>query len=173
MLLMVLRDRRRRVDRGRIGDHSRGRGFRVRLHERELHALRERLQTRVARGLCHVAGYRSRMNIGFIGLGAMGLPMTRHIVEAGHDVTVASRSRVPIDMAVAAGAADGETPAGVVDASEVTLLCVPRSSDVVDVPAGATQALGGGKIVVTTWTIEPPVEREQHERRHSMGTAYK
>ena len=44
------------------------------------------------------------MEVGFIGLGAMGLPMARHLVEAGHDVTVASRSRGPIDAAVAFGA---------------------------------------------------------------------
>jgi len=40
------------------------------------------------------------MQIGFIGLGAMGLPMTRHLLAAGHEVTVASRSRPPIDAAV-------------------------------------------------------------------------
>ena len=44
------------------------------------------------------------MQVGFIGLGAMGLPMARHLVDAGHDVTVASRSRGPIDAAVAFGA---------------------------------------------------------------------
>ena len=33
------------------------------------------------------------MRIGFIGLGAMGLPMAGHLVAAGHDVTVASRGR--------------------------------------------------------------------------------
>ena len=31
------------------------------------------------------------MRIGFIGLGAMGLPMAGHLVAAGHEVTVASR----------------------------------------------------------------------------------
>lgn len=95
------------------------------------------------------------MNIGFIGLGAMGLPMTRHIIDAGHQVTVTSRRRVPIDMAVAAGAADGGTPAGVVGASEVTILCVPRSDDVVDVLDAASPALVDGKIVVDTSTIDP------------------
>ncbi len=44
------------------------------------------------------------MRIGFVGLGAMGLPMTGHLVAAGHEVTVASRSRGPIDAAVALGA---------------------------------------------------------------------
>jgi 3-hydroxyisobutyrate dehydrogenase-like beta-hydroxyacid dehydrogenase len=50
------------------------------------------------------------MRIGFIGLGAMGLPMAGHLVAAGHEVTVASRSRGPIDEAVALGAHDGGTP---------------------------------------------------------------
>ena len=44
----------------------------------------------------------TRMQIGFVGLGAMGLPMTRHLLAAGHDVTVASRGRGPIDAAIAA-----------------------------------------------------------------------
>jgi 3-hydroxyisobutyrate dehydrogenase len=112
------------------------------------------------------------MNIGFIGLGAMGLPMTRHIVDAGHHVTVTSRSRIPIDMAVAAGAADGGTPAGVVGASEVTILCVPRSPDVVDVLDAAASALGKGKIVVDTSTIDPDIERAQHERVNATGARY-
>jgi len=112
------------------------------------------------------------MDIGFIGLGAMGLPMTRHIIEAGNDVVVSSRSRVPIDMAVAAGAADGGTPADVVGASEVTILCVPRTADVVDVLDAAAPALGEGKIVVDTSTIDPDVEREQHDRVNSSGARY-
>ena len=30
------------------------------------------------------------MRIGFVGLGAMGLPMVGHLLTAGHEVTVAS-----------------------------------------------------------------------------------
>jgi 3-hydroxyisobutyrate dehydrogenase-like beta-hydroxyacid dehydrogenase len=66
------------------------------------------------------------MHIGFIGLGAMGLPMAGHLVAAGHDVTVASRGRGPIATAVSQGAADGGSPLGVAEASEVILLCVPN-----------------------------------------------
>ena len=43
------------------------------------------------------------MRVGFVGLGAMGLPMTLHLIDSGHDVTVASRRRGPIDAAVSAG----------------------------------------------------------------------
>ena len=56
------------------------------------------------------------MRIGFIGLGAMGLPMAGHLMAAGHDVTVASRSRGPIDAAVSQGAVDGGSPLGVAEA---------------------------------------------------------
>ena len=112
------------------------------------------------------------MQIGFIGLGAMGLPMTRHLLAAGHDVTVASRSRPPIDAAVAAGARDGGDPRGVIAASEITVLCVPDSPDVVAVVNAALPALGPGKIVVDTSTIDPEVERAQHARVAATGAAY-
>ena len=112
------------------------------------------------------------MRVGFIGLGAMGLPMARHLVDARHDVTVTSRSRGPIDKAVAAGAIDGGSHDEVVRASEVTIVCVPGSSDVVDVLDAATPALGDGKIVVDASTIDPDVERAQHERVTATGARY-
>jgi 3-hydroxyisobutyrate dehydrogenase len=112
------------------------------------------------------------MNIGFIGLGAMGLPMTRNLLGAGHEVTVTSRSRAPIDTAVAAGAIDGGTSDEVVRASEVTIICVPGSSDVVDVLDVAMPALSKTKIVVDASTIDPDVEREQHERVAATGARY-
>jgi 3-hydroxyisobutyrate dehydrogenase len=112
------------------------------------------------------------MRIGFIGLGAMGAPMTRHLLEAGHDVTVASRSRPPIDAAVAAGAREGDGPAAVVAASEVTILCVPDSPEVIEVLDAAMPALEAGKIVVDTSTIDPEIERAQHARVHATGAAY-
>jgi 3-hydroxyisobutyrate dehydrogenase len=112
------------------------------------------------------------MRVGFIGLGAMGLPMARHLVDAGHEVSVTSRSRGPIDTAVAAGATDGGTPTEVARLSEVTIVCVPRSSDVVDVLDLALPALAEGKVVVDTSTIDPDVERAQHERVTATGARY-
>lgn len=112
------------------------------------------------------------MKVGFIGLGAMGLPMARHIVEAGHELTVASRSRGPIDAAVGFGAREGEDPSAVVAASEVTILCLPSSPQVLEVLDSALPALGSGQIVVDTSTISPDVEREQHTRVTATGAGY-
>ncbi|MGZ4690983.1 MAG: NAD(P)-dependent oxidoreductase [Acidimicrobiia bacterium] len=112
------------------------------------------------------------MRVGFIGLGAMGLPMARHIVEAGNELTVASRSRGPIDSAIGFGAIEGADPAAVVKQSDVTVLCLPSSPQVVEVLDAALPALGPGKIVVDTSTISPDVERQQHERVGATGAGY-
>jgi 3-hydroxyisobutyrate dehydrogenase len=112
------------------------------------------------------------MRIGFIGLGAMGLPMAGHLLTAGHQVTVASRSRGPIDAAVALGAVDGGSPRGVAEASEVVLLCVPNSPEVVAVVDDMLGALGAGMTVVDCSTIDPAVERAQHERVAATGARY-
>ncbi len=112
------------------------------------------------------------MRIGFIGLGAMGLPMAGHLVAAGHDVTVASRGRGPIDAAVALGAHDGATPRQVAEAAELIILCVPNSPQVVEVVDGMLGALGEGKTVVDCSTIDPEVERAQHVRVGATGARY-
>jgi 3-hydroxyisobutyrate dehydrogenase len=112
------------------------------------------------------------MRIGFIGLGAMGLPMAGHLVDAGHEVRVASRSRGPIDAAVDRGATDGGSPRGVAEASEVVILCVPNSPEVTEVVDGMLPALGEGKAVVDCSTIDPEVERAQHARVGETGAAY-
>ena len=112
------------------------------------------------------------MRIGFIGLGAMGLPMAGHLVAAGHDVTVASRGRGPIDAAVRQGAKDGESPAGVAAASEVILLCVPNSPQVVEVLDAMMGELSEGKTVVDCSTIDPEIERGQHARVAATGARY-
>jgi 3-hydroxyisobutyrate dehydrogenase len=112
------------------------------------------------------------MRIGFIGLGAMGLPMAGHLVAAGHDVTVASRGRGPIDAAVAQGAVDGGSPRGVAEASEVTFLCVPNSPEVLEVVDAMLPVLGPGKTVVDCSTIDPEVERAQHVRVGETGARY-
>ncbi len=112
------------------------------------------------------------MQLGFIGLGAMGLPMTRHLLEAGHQVTVTSRSRGPIEAAVALGAVEGASPAEVAAAAEVIFVCVPNSPEVVAVVDAMLGALGPGKTVVDCSTIDPEVEREQHRRVAATGARY-
>ncbi|HEV2891524.1 MAG TPA: NAD(P)-dependent oxidoreductase [Frankiaceae bacterium] len=112
------------------------------------------------------------MDVGFVGLGVMGLPMARHLVSAGHRVTVASRSPGPVEAAVGYGAVDGGSPAGVAKASDVVVLCVPSSPDVASVVAAMADSLRPGAVVVDCSTIDPDVEREQHAVVTEAGARY-
>jgi 3-hydroxyisobutyrate dehydrogenase len=112
------------------------------------------------------------MRIGFVGLGAMGLPMTRNLLGAGHEVAVASRSSGPVDAAVSLGATAATTVADVATAAEVVLLCVPNSPEVVEVIDALLPVLRPGTIVVDCSTIDPDVERTQHERVAATGARY-
>ncbi len=112
------------------------------------------------------------MRIGFIGLGAMGLPMAGHLVTSGHEVTVASRGRGPVEAAVAQGAREGASPREVAEASAVIFLCVPNSPEVSEVVEAMLPALGPGKTVVDCSTIDPEVERAQHAIVGATGARY-
>jgi 3-hydroxyisobutyrate dehydrogenase len=112
------------------------------------------------------------VQLGFVGLGAMGLPMTRHLLEAGHQVTVSSRSSGPIAKAVSLGAVEGASPAEVARASDVVILCVPSSPQVAAVVDAMLPALGPGRVVVDCSTIDPDVAREQHQRVTATGAGF-
>ena len=90
---------------------------------------------------------RLRVRAGFIGLGVMGRPMAGHLLAAGFPLTVHSRSRGPVEDLVAAGAADGGSPAGVGRASDVVILMLPDPPDVHDVifDEGLADALPPGQ----------------------------
>ena len=71
------------------------------------------------------------MKLGYIGLGAMGLPFAKHLKAAGHEVTVLNRSDRPYAEARAAGLHIAATVSEVADASEIVFTCLP-SSEIID-----------------------------------------
>jgi 3-hydroxyisobutyrate dehydrogenase len=119
-----------------------------------------------------VSDEEDTMKLGFIGLGAMGLPMTRHLLEAGHPVTVTSRSPGPVEQAVSFGATAADGPAAVARASEIVILCVPSSPQVVEVVEAMLPVLGPGRVVVDCSTIDPDVTRVQHQRVTDIGAGF-
>ena len=78
------------------------------------------------------------MRIGFIGLGIMGRPMAKHLIDAGHSLTVWNRSQPGIDDVVAHGAQAGASPADVASKSEVVFTMVGDSPDVSAIPPHRT-----------------------------------
>ena len=105
--------------------------------------------------------------LGFIGLGLMGLPMTRRLLAAGRRVTVWNRSPEKADAAVAAGASRAESPAAVAAAADIVFLCVTDTAAVEVVafgPGGLAETPGTDKIVVDFSSIRPDATREIAER---------
>jgi 2-hydroxy-3-oxopropionate reductase len=97
-------------------------------------------------------------NIGFIGLGVMGKPMAKHLLAAGHRLTVHNRSRPAVDELAAAGATAAASPAEVARASTIVITMLPDTGDVEKVltgPDGVLSGLQKGAIVVDMSSISP------------------
>jgi 2-hydroxymethylglutarate dehydrogenase len=85
------------------------------------------------------------MKLGFIGTGHMGNPITRHLLKAGHDVTVYDKRQESTANLIELGAVWGESPAGVAEASEVVFTSLPGPPEVDDAVLGENGILDGAK----------------------------
>ncbi len=95
------------------------------------------------------------MNVGVIGLGKMGLPIARNLMERGFAVTGFRRSGC--DELVAAGGVGAESAAAVAAAADVLLSIVPDAhavDDVVRGPAGTLRGLRSGTVHIEMSTID-------------------
>ena len=68
------------------------------------------------------------MNLGFVGLGAMGGPMVRNLLAAGHVVHLWARRREAATALIAEGARYCSSPAEVARAAAVTFSIVTALS---------------------------------------------
>jgi 3-hydroxyisobutyrate dehydrogenase-like beta-hydroxyacid dehydrogenase len=85
-----------------------------------------------------------RLRVGWIGLGAMGLPMASRLAHAGHDVRVCEhRDSRAVDAARRAGAEAAQTPRAVAEASEFVFTMVRDEAQTDEVVRGVEGALGG------------------------------
>jgi 3-hydroxyisobutyrate dehydrogenase len=112
------------------------------------------------------------MRLGFIGLGIMGRPMAKHLLDAGHSVTVWNRSRPGIDAMLELGAEEGASAAEVAAKSEVVFTMVGDSPDVEQVALGTGGIIEGaqpGLIHVDMSTISPAVTRSIAARYAEEG----
>ncbi|GAA0869855.1 NAD(P)-dependent oxidoreductase [Brevundimonas basaltis] len=113
------------------------------------------------------------MKIGFAGLGVMGAPMARHLVEAGH--AVAGFNRSPDKARAWAKATGGRFVATVNEAAagaEMFILCVGNDDDVREVVAAALPSLARGAVIVDHTTTSARVAREMTAQAAGQGAAF-
>lgn len=100
--------------------------------------------------------------IGFIGLGIMGKPMAKRLLQAGYEVVCYDINTEPVGELVSAGAVKGHSAKHVAEQSEVVITMLPNSPQVEQVVLGAHGVIHGaraGTIVVDMSSIDPGVAR--------------
>jgi 2-hydroxy-3-oxopropionate reductase len=105
--------------------------------------------------------------VGFIGLGAMGLPMARNLVAAGTRVGLTGRNPAKATSLVEAGAAWHENPRSLATGAGVIVLMLPDLPEVeavLDGPDGILAASPRDLVLVVSSTSSPDGVRALHQR---------
>jgi 3-hydroxyisobutyrate dehydrogenase-like beta-hydroxyacid dehydrogenase len=86
------------------------------------------------------------MDVGFIGLGRMGFPMARRLIEAKHSLTVFDTQKAAVDRLVALGAQSASSPKEVADRVETVMASLPSLQASLEVATGKDGVIEGKKI---------------------------
>ena len=115
----------------------------------------------------------SEIRAGFVGLGAMGLPMAGHLAHAGLLAAIWNRSH---DKAAAAAREWGvAAPADIVElvrACNVVALCVPADADVLDLAQTIAAHAQPGTIVVDHSTVSSVTAKQAQVILAARGCAF-
>lgn len=110
--------------------------------------------------------------IGFIGLGIMGKPMSLNLLNAGFSVTVYDVDRSRLDELAAAGAKRAVSSEEVAASSDIVIIMVTDTTDVLEVIVGNKSVIEGaavGTVVIDMSTISPKVTRALALRLEEKG----
>ena len=96
------------------------------------------------------------LNVGFVGLGRMGLPMCYRLLNAGYNLTVNNRSQQKVDEICSHGANRSTSLAELSSTSDVVLACLPDIATVEKVflgENGLIENATSGQILVDHSTV--------------------
>ncbi|WP_371816840.1 2-hydroxy-3-oxopropionate reductase [Polynucleobacter sp. MWH-S4W17] len=115
-----------------------------------------------------------QLKLGFVGLGIMGAPMASHLINAGHEVFINTRSKVPEGLACSS-AVQCASPQEVASTADIIFTMVPDTPDVERVlfgDNGIASGLSKGKIVVDMSSISPISTKEFAKKINALGCDY-
>lgn len=110
--------------------------------------------------------------IGFIGTGVMGASIVMHLLNAGHDVTIYTRTKSKAADLIAAGAKWAETPAQASIEQDIIFTMVGYPKDVEEVYIGENgifSAAKQGTIVIDMTTSEPTLAKKLYHEASERG----
>ena len=101
--------------------------------------------------------------IGFIGLGIMGKPMAKNLINAGYKLVVNDTNTSPVDELVGMGATAMDTAAGVAKTVKKIITMLPDGPDVEDVvlgKGGIIEAATNETVLIDMSSISPTVTKK-------------
>ena len=108
--------------------------------------------------------------LGFIGIGSMGRPIARRLLQAGYKVMVYNRDRRKAEALVECGATVAKRISQLAFYADVILSCLPTDDAVRSVyagPEGVFANVRPGSVIVEMSTVNPEISRELYK----LGTA--
>src|SRR5438552_12253335 len=90
----------------------------------------------------------SQQNVGFIGVGRMGGPMARRLMEAGYKLTIFDTNPAVMQPLVDKGAQRAESPAAVASAAEIVIGSLPTPPIVQAVALGPKGVIEGSQVKI-------------------------
>lgn len=110
------------------------------------------------------------MNVGFIGLGAMGQHMARNLHRAAMLAGVWNRTAARADeFAAGTGCTAFGSPAALAGACDFIVTCVSADADLLEVVDALAPALRKGCIVIDSSTVAADTAREAAKRMEAAG----
>lgn len=112
------------------------------------------------------------MRVGFIGIGAMGRHMSRHVLEAGYALVVNDIRKEAAQEVLSKGARWADTPQEIAESCEVVLTSLPMPKDVEDLVYGERGLMKGwkrGDIFADMSTNSPSVIRKIAKDAEAKG----
>lgn len=112
------------------------------------------------------------MQVGLIGLGAMGMGMAKSLLQAGFPVRGYDINRAAVENFVAAGGEGATTVAAAATGVDLLIVVVLNADQVTDVLFGngnAAQALTSGSVVMVCSTVSPAFAKATAARLSALG----
>jgi 3-hydroxyisobutyrate dehydrogenase-like beta-hydroxyacid dehydrogenase len=116
-----------------------------------------------------------KQRIGWIGLGKMGIPMSKNLVKKGYPVTVFNRTKEKTKELVAEGAKVAESPKGLAADSDVIISMISDDPVLEEVSIGKNGAFEGAKagtIYIDMSTVSPVSSGRVAEVAGKKGIKY-
>ncbi|WP_231425210.1 NAD(P)-dependent oxidoreductase [Pedobacter sp. Leaf250] len=115
------------------------------------------------------------MNIGWIGLGNMGIPMAAQLINAGYKVSVYNRSKDKGIELNKLGSTIAETPKSLLENVDIVIIMVSDDEAIKQIfesENGLLSAEASGKIIINMSTVSPAVSKAMDQKSQQKGNAY-